>query len=134
MDIGTQFLIVDDTQGVRSYIVEDLIARGFTNVREAVNGVNALEMLSEKCADCVISDVSMPLMDGFELLKALKQDPVLRAVHVVIMSGATNQDMRDKAAFAGAVGCFNKPPNLDRILQVFEQAIEWSLKVKRYQI
>lgn len=80
-------LVVDDEESVRSVLVDQLAIHGYTTV-QAENGRQALELISERKIDLVISDVQMPQMDGFELFRILKkQYPEIK--HVLM----TNYDV-----------------------------------------
>jgi CheY-like chemotaxis protein len=84
-------LVVDDEPGIRLMIRDRLEHERYT-VAEAENGRKALEKLqaapSEFCL--VISDVNMPEKNGFELVREMKNDPELRAIPVMMMTGISS--------------------------------------------
>lgn len=80
-------LVVDDEESVRSLYVDALHEAGHT-VTVAVDGVDALERLRDGGLPCVVlADVRMPRMDGFELSRAVRRDPQLSSVPVVMLTG-----------------------------------------------
>jgi two-component system chemotaxis response regulator CheY len=95
-----QVLVVDDAALVRRFYRATLEQAGFA-VREALNGVEALEKLLEEPADLVIADVNMPLMDGMTLLRRLRcMTHPYCTVPVLVTS--TEAAARDKAEAVAA--------------------------------
>ena len=80
-------LIVDDEPNVRSLFVDALSQSGH-HVTVAPDGVAALDQLQHGNVPCVVlSDARMPRMDGFELSRALADDPQLASIPIVVMTG-----------------------------------------------
>jgi CheY-like chemotaxis protein len=80
-------LVVDDEARVRSLYVDALSEAGH-NVTVATDGLDALAKLNDGAMPCVVlADVRMPRMDGFELSRAVAQDPQLASVPVVVLTG-----------------------------------------------
>lgn len=80
-------LVVDDDGNVRSLFVDALHEAGHT-VTVATDGLDALAKLTNGTTPCVVlADVRMPRMDGFELARAVAQDPQLNSVPVVLLTG-----------------------------------------------
>ncbi len=84
------FLLVDDSRTIRSTLVRQLAPLGAAML-QAENGQAGLEMAREQRPDLIITDLDMPVMDGFALCKAVKNDPDLRHIPVLILS-ANEQD------------------------------------------
>ena len=102
-------LIVDDHEDNR-YLMRSLFASGGHRVSEAPNGKIALEILAQGDWDLVISDILMPIMDGYELCRQVRTSPSLKSVPFVFYT-ATYVDDKDEA-FAlklGADRFFRKP-------------------------
>src|SRR5512138_205874 len=78
-------LVVDDLRTNRLKLSLGLKQQGHT-LKEAANGRQALEMLRSERFDLVLLDILMPEMDGYEVLRIMKQDPVLRNVPVIVIS------------------------------------------------
>lgn len=80
-------LVVDDDSHVRSLYVDALTEAGHS-VALAVDGLDALTQLRDGSMPCVVlADARMPRLDGFELLRAVRQDPQLSSVPVVVLTG-----------------------------------------------
>lgn len=94
-------LVVDDSITTRTLEKSILEASGY-DVRLSVDGVDALDELRTRPAELVISDIEMPRMDGFELLRALKRDPELSAIPVVLVTSRNNEDDRRRGLSLGA--------------------------------
>jgi twitching motility two-component system response regulator PilG len=101
-------LIVDDTRTLRSLVQIYLIAQGW-EFAEACNGADGLAKARELRPDVVISDVAMPVMDGFELCAALRGDPALRHVPVVLLTMLGDEASRQRGVLAGASAFLTKP-------------------------
>ncbi len=79
-------LVVDDSMLIRHTVCRFLEERGFT-VESASNGQEALEALKRVQPDIIITDIQMPTMNGTELITAVKSDPGLAAIPIVIVAG-----------------------------------------------
>jgi two-component system, chemotaxis family, chemotaxis protein CheY len=82
---------------------------GYTHVDKAADGVEALERLRADRYDFVISDINMPRMNGFQLLRAIKSDELLRHLPVLIVSTDASRESVNIALRLGALDCFAKP-------------------------
>jgi two-component system chemotaxis response regulator CheY len=82
---------------------------GCTHALEAEDGVAALSLLRTQPVDFVVSDINMPNMNGFELLKAIKADPSLRHVPVLMVTAEARKEDIVLAAQSGAAGYIVKP-------------------------
>src|SRR5687767_249153 len=83
----SRVLIVDDNQKVLDMLVELLALEGY-EVRSAENGASALDILTSWEPDLVVSDVVMPLLDGIELCRRIKQTTRTATIPVLLMSGS----------------------------------------------
>ena len=79
-------LVVDDSMLIRHTVCRFLEERGFT-VESATNGQEALEALKRVRPDIIITDIQMPKMDGSELITAVKKEPALAGIPIVIVAG-----------------------------------------------
>ena len=79
-------LVVDDSMLIRHTVCRFLEERGFT-VGSATNGQEALEALKRVRPDIIVTDIQMPTMSGTELITAVKSDPGLAAIPIVIVAG-----------------------------------------------
>lgn len=104
-----RILIVDDFSTMRRIVRNLLKEMGFSNVDEAEDGVSALKKLRDARFDFVISDVNMPNMNGFSMLKEIRADADLQAVPVLLVTAEARKEDIVTAAQAGASGYIVKP-------------------------
>ena len=104
-----KFLVVDDFSPMRKIIRNLLKDRGYDDVEEADNGEAALERLRNGRFDFVISDWSMPTMSGIDLLRAIRADPRLRQLPVLLVTAEAKRENIIEAAQARASGYILKP-------------------------
>jgi two-component system, chemotaxis family, chemotaxis protein CheY len=104
-------LIVDDSKTMRQVIKKALSLSGFQvgNCLEASNGKEALEVLGDSWVDLILSDIHMPVMDGFGLLQALKEDENWHDLPVVIITTEANEQRLQEVMSLGAKGYIRKP-------------------------
>jgi two-component system chemotaxis response regulator CheY len=104
-----KFLIVDDFSTMRRIIRGLLKEMGCNNADEAEDGAVALNMLRSQKFDFVVSDINMPNMNGFELLKAIKTDDALKHLPVLMVTAEARKEDIVLAAQTGASGYIVKP-------------------------
>jgi len=104
-----KILIVDDFPTMRRIIKNLLKDLGFENVDEAEDGAMALEKLRNGNFEFVVSDWNMPNMDGLEMLKAIRADPALSKLPVLMVTAEAKKENIIAAAQAGANGYVVKP-------------------------
>ena len=106
--VGRRILVVDDESSVRMICRFNLVAAGM-EVREAVDGSEALSTIRGEVPDLVLLDVMMPNLDGWEVARALQSDPRTRELPIVFLTARAEQTDRERAADLGAVGYVLKP-------------------------
>ena len=109
MSADMKFLVVDDFSTMRRIVRGLLKEIGYNNCEEAEDGVEALNMLKGAKFDFVVSDINMPNMTGFELLKAIKEDPNLKHLPVLMVTAEARKEDIVRAAQDGAAGYIVKP-------------------------
>jgi two-component system chemotaxis sensor kinase CheA len=98
---AASILVVDDSMTTRTLEKSILEAHGY-RVRVAVDGMEALDQLRAEKADLVISDVQMPRLDGFGLLEAMKKDPALAGIPVIVVTSLDRPEDQEKGLSLGA--------------------------------
>jgi two-component system, chemotaxis family, chemotaxis protein CheY len=119
-DQNMKFLVVDDFSTMRRIVRNLLKELGFSNVQEAEDGVQALNMLRKDKYDFVVSDWNMPNMTGIDLLKNIRGDAELKHLPVLMVTAEAKKENIIEAAQAGASGYIVKPftaTTLDEKLQ-----------------
>ena len=104
-----KFLVVDDFSTMRRIVRGLLKEIGHNNVEEAEDGVVAMNMLKNARFDFIVSDINMPNMNGFELLKAVKADDALKHIPVLMVTAEARKEDIVRAAQEGAAGYIVKP-------------------------
>ena len=104
-----KFLIVDDFSTMRRIVRGLLKEIGHENAEEAEDGSVALAMLKGGKFDFVVSDINMPVMNGFELLSAVKADDTLKHLPVLMVTAEARKEDIVRAAQDGAAGYIVKP-------------------------
>jgi CheY-like chemotaxis protein len=115
---GDIVLVVDDDPFVRESLSELLDAKGYS-VLLAENGQKAIEMLKKtpRVPCLVVLDLAMPVMDGRGFLKERAEDPALRDIPVVVVSGS----MQSGEPIEGIDAFLRKPVTVDRLLEIIDQ-------------
>ena len=103
------FLVVDDFSTMRRIVKDVLHEIGYANVQEAEDGNSALPMLQAGQFDVLITDWNMPGMPGLELLKAVRSDPKLKGMPVLMLTAEAKREQIVEAAQAGVNGYLVKP-------------------------
>lgn len=94
-------LLVDDDEDIRSTYADAFRQQGF-EVREAKDGVEALDLVSQKKPDAIFSGIIMPRMDGFDMMENLKKSVETSNIPVIISSHLGREEDKKKAKELGA--------------------------------
>ncbi|MBL8849682.1 MAG: response regulator [Planctomycetaceae bacterium] len=111
-------LIVDDTR-VAAHALERLLEALGQRVRVALSGMEALRMVAEERPDVVISDISMPDLDGYELARRIRSDPGCDRVTLVALTAYGQAEDRRVALDAGFGYHLVKPVSLKALQELF---------------
>ncbi|SOE00915.1 ATP-binding protein [Blastococcus haudaquaticus] len=119
---GGGVLVVDDNADMRAYLTR-LLGPHWT-VRTTANGEEALAAVAERQPDVVLTDVMMPRVDGFELLRALRADPATRHIPVIMLTARAGQEASVEGLEAGADDYLAKPFRADELIARVRVALE----------
>ncbi len=108
-DKNLKILVVDDFSTMRRIVRNLLKELGYTNVDEAEDGVVAMQRLKGNNFQFVITDWNMPNMTGIELLRAVRADPSLKHLPVLMITAEAKKENIIVAAQSGASGYIVKP-------------------------
>lgn len=114
-----KILLVEDTANLAEEIVEVLQWSGF-EVKWASGGAKALELLQTYPAELVITDLLMPGMDGYELIRTLRSMPQFKSLPIIILSAKTAPADKAKGTEVGANGFVGKPCKANELLLAIE--------------
>lgn len=115
-------LVVDDSLTVRR-VTERMLLRDGYRVTLAKDGLDALERLALERPAIVLSDIEMPRMDGFELVRKLRADPDLHDLPVIMITSRIAQKHRDHAAHLGVEHYLGKPYSEEKLLALITQCM-----------
>ena len=103
-----RIVVADDNSDMREYVARLLRQRGW-RVETASDGLSALDAVRRAPPDLVLSDVMMPGIDGFELLRVIRDDPATKSLPVILLSARAGEDARVEGIEAGATDYLVKP-------------------------
>lgn len=113
-------LVVDDDAGLRAYLRTNLELEGY-DVREAASAQQGLAALEDELPDVVLLDVMMPEVDGWNLLRRVRERHGVEAIPVIMYTGELEQ--ADDAAQRGAQAFLGKPFDPARLLEAAKQVL-----------
>lgn len=93
------------------------------DVATCADGAVAIRAILDQKPDLVILDLGMPYIDGFDLLAALKGDPLTRAIPVIVLSSRTDLQSLDRVVALGAAEFLNKPIRVENLLDAVERRL-----------
>lgn len=115
-------LIVDDVATLAEQYAYDLNRVGGYDTRVATGGEAALEIIESEAVDCIILDLEMPGVDGFEVLRALKKGDI--PIPVIVYTGTGDYDRCIKAIRLGAYSFIDKSESMERVVREIENTLE----------
>jgi two-component system chemotaxis response regulator CheV len=126
----TPIIIAEDSALLNKLIVESLNKAGYVNLTHTENGQQAYDYLCqwrdegslERHAQCIITDIEMPQMDGHRLTKLVKEDEQLKHIPVIIFSSLINTEMRRKGEQLGADAQLTKP-EIGNLVRTIDQVL-----------
>jgi CheY-like chemotaxis protein len=114
----TSILIVDDAAFSRR-MIRKMLKSDTYEILEASNGREALDLIRIHQPECILSDLLMPDMDGFEFLSNLQAQGL--KIPTIIISADIQESSRDRCLQLGAVAFINKPPKEDVVRQTVQK-------------
>jgi CheY-like chemotaxis protein len=119
----TRFLIVDDEEAIRNGMKQALEARGLLFVDCAEGVDEALAMLASGSYDCIISDYSMGVRSGIELLIEVRRNARLAKIPFALVSARMNVSLEERGLALGATICQTKMNGLSPIISALEEKL-----------
>jgi len=116
-------LVVEDRVVMQKIIRRLLLQLGFENIDTALNGQLALNLITQKDYDLILSDWNMDEMSGFELLKRVRRDKRTAAIPFILITAEAKQANIEAAEMAGADGYLIKPFKLKDLKQTVERVL-----------
>ena len=118
-----KILLVEDNEMNRDMLSRRLIKRGF-EVEIAVNGQEGLEMATSAAPDLILLDMSLPIMDGWEVARRLKGDPTTQTIPTIALTAHAMAGDREKAMEAGCDEYDTKPVEFQRLLDKIQNLLD----------
>jgi two-component system chemotaxis response regulator CheY len=115
-------LTVDDSSSVRQMVKITLTSAGYAVV-EACDGRDGLEKAKTNSVNLVITDLNMPVMNGLEFIRSLRQLPAYRGVPIVFLTTESDDSMKQQAKAAGATGWITKPFKQEQLAAVAKKLL-----------
>jgi two-component system chemotaxis response regulator CheY len=112
-----KLLIVDDSTMLRDMLSYALTEGGYSDVVEAVDGVDGLEKARSVKFDLIITDINMPNMDGLSYIEELRKIPEYSSTPILVLTTERSDEMKTKGKAAGATGWIVKPFVPDQLLK-----------------
>lgn len=119
----TKLLVVDDNPVVSFFLEQTLNNAGYQVVR-ATNGSEALDKLADGSVDLILSDIMMPIMDGWQLCKQVRHDPELNTLPFIILSAANDEAEMTRFYSLGVDDYLIKPCQTELLLAVIRSHVE----------
>ena len=107
---NVRILVVDDDP-IHCEFASVYLSTPTATVETASNGAEGLQKLRAEPFDLVVVDLEMPVMNGFQMIRAIRNDPTLRHLPVVIVTGLEDMESIDHAYDEGATSFVTKPVN-----------------------
>ena len=117
-------LVVDDFSTMRRIVKNLLVEIGFSNIAEADDGKTALPILEAGGIDFLVTDWNMPGMPGIDLLKAVRANPELATLPVLMVTAEAKREQIMEAAEAGVNGYVVKPFTADTLKEKVDKVFE----------
>lgn len=123
LDLSRFNILVVDDAPLNRLVVQKMLEQFNFNVREAENGIEAMKEFYYLTPDIVLLDIMMPVMDGFEVIEAIRENPAWNNVKIVVLSAlSTNEDIV-KAYGLGADDFITKPIVMDKLLNTIAKLL-----------
>ena len=123
MSTSLRFLVVDDFSTMRRIVKNFLNDLGYTSIEEADDGKTALPILQQGNIDFLVTDWNMPGMPGLDLLKAVRADPKLSKLPVLLVTAEAKREQIVEAAQAGVNGYVVKPFTAQTLKEKIEKIL-----------
>lgn len=133
--LARKILVIDDKWENRSVMADLLTLLGFI-VEEASNGLEGLQKAQEMFPDLILTDLVMPVMDGFETTRQLKKDPLLKDVPIIATSASVFECDQRASVAAGCIAFISKPFRSEVLLEQIRKNLNltWVYEKKDFPV
>ncbi|MBE0494274.1 MAG: response regulator [Thiomicrospira sp.] len=116
-----KILYVDDAHSLRQLV--DMVLSKHYELSLAENGAVGLDIAKQSHFDLIISDINMPVMNGFELLEALRKQDEYKFTPILMLTTEASAEMKEQGKQCGATGWLIKPFDPEKLLKVIERVL-----------
>ena len=110
---GLKILVVDDLEDYHQLM--KMLMRAAGSISSAFNGKEAIEMIGKERPDLIIMDLRMPIMDGFEAIRLIRENPETKKIPILGISAQAMPEDQENCLAAGADGFVTKPVEYDTL-------------------
>jgi two-component system, chemotaxis family, chemotaxis protein CheY len=118
--MSVRVLAIDDSRTIREMLREALTSAGFA-VDLAVDGLDGLDRMPVFAPNVIITDINMPRMNGFDLIRAVRKGNSKSALPILVLTTESAQDLKERAREAGATAWIVKPFDGDRLVSAIKR-------------
>jgi len=115
-------LVVEDEQTLRRLLAYRLGKQ--YRVRTAANGIEAIELIQEEQPDLIVSDIMMPEMDGYALLRSLQKDEATRSIPFIFLTAKSDENAKLEGMRSGVDDYITKPFDIDQLITRIARLLE----------
>jgi signal transduction histidine kinase/CheY-like chemotaxis protein len=119
---GAKILLVEDKE-INLLLMQEVLANMQVEVTVAINGANAVEEAKKKMFDCILMDCQMPVMDGYQATRKIREIDAYQHVPIIALTADAQDGSQDKSFNAGMNGHMTKPIELDILYSTLSQWI-----------
>jgi two-component system, chemotaxis family, chemotaxis protein CheY len=118
--MAKRILTIDDSKTIRDMLMLTLAGAGF-EVVQAIDGQDGLDVLDREEFDVVITDINMPRMDGYEVIRQMRSNSAHKTIPILVLTTESEADKKNMARVAGATGWMVKPFDPDRLIETINK-------------
>lgn len=122
MNEPKKILVVDDNMAIANVVAHTLAQGGYA-VETADSAMDAVAVARRERPDLILMDIMMPGLEGSVASGLMKESDELRDIPIVLMSAMSEEEIRIRAADAGAAGILAKPFRKDRLIEVVRRCL-----------
>lgn len=120
-----QILVVEDQISLlRLYQIRMSVWSMSPVVEIAQDGIEGLVKIGLKCPDLLVTDLQMPHLDGFQMVRTLRTMPACEAMEIVVVSGVSEEDIAEAGGLPPGVTVFPKPVPFERLEEIAQRVLE----------
>jgi two-component system chemotaxis response regulator CheY len=122
-----RILTIDDSKTMRDMLMLTLVEAGF-DVLQAVDGQDGLDVLAKSAVDIIITDINMPKMDGYEVIRQVRANPEYQKMPILVLTTESETEKKNIARKIGATGWLVKPFDPDQLVATVRKVAPTELR------